>query len=192
MPSTCTTRLGCAVCAEDGSDCCRRGLAGGWKILLLPEEVTRMCQITGKDSREFTDTRPLVPQQMKGYIANALDDPLWALLACLWEHPVGIRGSCPFRETDGCVLPYGDKPFICRVYPLDFNITRGTLYLSRVTACPISQRATSADEVLMHFNDGRRALERRFDLYRRQFLSLLSQLSASQHCGQELPAGIIY
>jgi Fe-S-cluster containining protein len=164
----------------------------GWKILLMPDEVTRICQITGKASHEFTDASPLIAAQTEAYISNALDDPLWALLACLWEHPVGIQGRCPFRETDGCVLPYEDKPFICRVYPLDFNITRGTLYLSKVTACPISRSATSADEVLAHFKDGRRALEKRFDLYRSQFLSLLGQLSATEPRGQELPAGSIY
>ncbi|MCX8125617.1 MAG: hypothetical protein N3E40_00535, partial [Dehalococcoidia bacterium] len=76
----------------------------------------------------------------------------------------------------GCSLPYDKKPFLCRIYPLDFNITRGTIYLLGDTNCPVGASALNVDEVLLYFNDSLTDLKRHFQEFRKEWLALLGMM----------------
>lgn len=52
------------------------------------------------------------------------------------------EGRCPGATDTGCVLPYGERPLICRTYPfipcqvIGKNMQRQTIFLLRVDTCP--------------------------------------------------------
>ena len=170
----------CRDCIATTNGCCNTVFADGWKVILLPNEVKRISRLTAKDPCEFVDTSPLPPSQLRWYISRyALEDPLWVRFVSIWRHPIGLKNGCVFLRPEGCSLPYQDKPFLCQVYPLDFNITRGNIFLSKETNCPVGQNAYSVTEVVAYFGDDWRRVQRRFRVFRRDLLSLLRTIPAS-------------
>jgi hypothetical protein len=105
------------------------------------------------------------------------EDPLWVHFVSIWSRPTGIRGTCPFLSNTGCTLTYQDKPFICRIYPLDFNITWGGISPPKSTHCPVARLARSNEEVVGHFGDDWKALECGFGEFRQELISLLGAIS---------------
>lgn len=165
----------CRACiASDG--CCVFPLFDGWKIILLPTEVQRIAAFTGKDPSEFIDTTPLPLSQREDYLRLSVEDPLWSRLVSIWTQPSGFKNNCPFLQTEGCSLPYQVKPFLCQIYPLDFNITEGTIFLPEETDCLLLQRGSSIEEVLAHFNDDWENLQHRFEAFRSDVVSMLNIL----------------
>ena len=172
--------VGCHDCIATNGGCCNTIFTDDWKIILLPTEVKRISKLTGKAPSEFIDTSPLAPSQLRWYVSRyAVEDPLWVRLVSHWTHPAGLKNTCPFLVPNGCSFPYQDKPFLCQVYPLDFNITWGNIFLPKETSCPVGQSATSIKEVLAYFRDDWEGLQRRFRVFRRHFVSLLRTISAS-------------
>lgn len=143
---------------------------------MLPAEVQRIAEFTGKDPSEFIDTAPLTVSQLEDCLAFSTEDPLWARLFSLWTHPGGFKNSCPFVKAEGCSLPYQVKPFLCQAYPLDFNITAGTIFVPEKTDCPMVQSGKSLHEVLACFGDEWENLKRRFESFRRDCISWLNAL----------------
>lgn len=166
----------CHECIATDGGCCSFIFADGWKIILLPTEVKRIVELIGKDPSGFIDTTPLTPAQREWYISRfGVEDPLWVRLVSLWTNPSGFKNSCPFIQAEGCRLSYQEKPFLCRIYPLDFNITDGHIFLPKETACPIGQNAGSTKEVLDYFGDDWEALQRSSKAFRQDFISLLNE-----------------
>jgi Fe-S-cluster containining protein len=151
-------------------------LSDGWKITLLPEEVQLISKYTGKAPSEFIDTTPLPLSQLEDYNQFAAEDPPWSRLFSLWAQPSGFKNNCPFVRSEGCMLPYRVKPFLCRVYPLDFSITDGNIFLPVETDCQLLKSGGSINSVLACFNDDWESLQCRFEIFRHDFLSLLNTL----------------
>jgi Fe-S-cluster containining protein len=147
----------------------------GWKIILLPGEIQRIAEFTGEDPSYFIDNSPLTQNQLEFYTENTAEDPLWAQLFSAWTKPTGLKGSCSFLKREGCSLPYHIKPLLCQIYPLDFNITKGTLLLKGDMDCLLLQSVRSADEVSNRFEDNMDDLQLRFEAFRNEFLSLLTR-----------------
>ena len=175
----------CRVCITFDDGCCVFPLWDEWKIVLLPAEMQRISEFTGKDPSEFIDTTPLTPPQLEDYIDPGNEDPLWARLFSLWTQPSGFKDKCPFVMAEGCSLPYEVKPFLCQAYPLDFNITAGTLFVPEETDCPMLQSSRSLHEVLACFGDDWDSLQSRFEAFRQDFISLLNTLEGLEvaKCG---------
>ena len=146
----------------------------GWKIILLPGEVQRISEFAGKDPSSFVDNTPLTQNQLEFYTKDSVEDPLWAQLFSTWTKATGLKGSCNFLKKEGCSLPYHIKPILCQIYPLDFNITKGTLLLNGGMDCLLLQSVCSVDEVPNRFNDDMNSLQLRFNAFRDEFLSLLT------------------
>jgi Fe-S-cluster containining protein len=183
--------VSCHDCIVTSGGCCNTAFTDRWKIILLPNEVKRISKLTGKDPSEFVDTSPLAPSQLRWYVCQyAVEDPLWVQLVSLWGHPVGLKNSCPFLTCEGCSLPYQDKPFLCQVYPLDFNITRGDIFLPKDTSCPVGQSASAEEKVPAYFGDDWEGLQRRFRLFRTHLLLLLGTVLGIQHSRRQSPSSL--
>ncbi len=172
---------GCCDCIADDGGCCHIVFKKGWKILLFPGEIERISGITGKVPSEFVDTGPICSSQMEWYVDRfSREDPLWVHLVSEWEQPSGLVGRCPFLQQQGCALPYEGKPFICQIYPLDFNLTHGYSYLPKDTDCPAAIETRSVEGVLEYFNDDHEALERRHQAFRQDCLTLLGMVEKAR------------
>lgn len=166
----------CRDCISTGGGCCVGVFEDGWKLVLLPSEVKKISAITGKAPSEFADMSPLSARQLDWYTNGfAGEDPLWARLFQLWKRPSAIRSKCPFLTPSGCSLPYDSKPFLCRIYPLGFNITTNKFYYPPETDCIVERDLHSASEVLDHFHDDESHLGKSFQTFRRQCLELLEK-----------------
>ena len=169
----------CRVCIASDGGCCVFPLSDGWKIILLPTEVQLISEYTGKDPSEFIDATPLPSSQQEDYNQFNAKDPLWSRLFSLWTQPSGFKNNCPFVQSEGCSLPYQVKPFLCRVYPLDFNITDGNIFLPVETDCLMLMSVGSINSVLSCFDDDWESLQCRFEAFRHDFLSLLNMLEGT-------------
>jgi Fe-S-cluster containining protein len=169
---------GCPDCVAASAGCCKTVFLDDWKIILLPREIKRIAELTGKDPSQFVDSGPLSRSQLRWYVSRyTQEDPIWVKVVSQWKAATGLKASCPFLNSNGCTLPYRDKPFLCRVYPLDFNITQGTIFLSRETGCPVGQQASSVAEVLDYFRDDWESLKQHFMVFRQDFFLLLEMIS---------------
>jgi Fe-S-cluster containining protein len=170
------TRNACRVCIPVTGGCCVFALYDGWKIFVFPAEAQRIAEYTGKDIPEFLDTSPLVEGQRANLAENAEEDPLWSRLFSIWPEPGGFKGRCPFVQKDGCPLPYHVKPFICQMFPLDFNITANTINFRNDLECLVPQVAGSKAKITACFGDHCDHLDERFQAFRNDFISLLDTL----------------
>ena len=171
----------CHDCVNATGGCCKSVFNEGWKIILLPQEVKGISELTGKNPVEFVDNSPLSPYQKEWYATRPeLQDKLWARLFSRWDNPPGLKGGCPFLTKQGCLLPYQSKPFICQVFPLSFNITENEIFQPYETNCPVGKKAASAKDVLDYFNDDWVSLQRRFKMFRQECLDLLNQPAADK------------
>ena len=177
----------CRVCITFDDGCCVFPLWYEWKIVLLPTEIQRISEFTGKDPSEFIDTTPLTPPQLEDYVDSGNEDPMWARLFSLWTQPSGFKDECPFVTAEGCSLPYEVKPFLCQAYPLDFNVTDGTIFIDDKTSCLLLKGARSISEALACFGDDWDNLQSRFKIFRHDFLSLLDTIEGleARGSGQE-------
>ena len=167
----------CKQCIASSGGCCVSVFDAGWKIVLLPSEIKRISLVTSKNPTEFVDVSPLASVQRDWYASRyATEDPLWARLFSLWSRPCGIRSFCPFLTEKGCCLSYEAKPFLCRIYPLRFNITTGHIYHSQETDCPAGKTGKTIEEVIAYFDDNKASLERGFQAFRQEVLHWLSVL----------------
>ena len=169
-------RNACRDCISNSDGCCVYPFYDGWKIVLLPHEVQRISEFTGRAPETFADDSPLVNGQLEYYRENRKADPEWSQLFDRWKKPTGLKGKCPFLVPQGCTLPYNKKPFLCQAYPLTFNITANTIYREDDPDCLLIQAASCADHVLNRFKDSREELSSRFEEYRRDFYNLLESL----------------
>jgi Fe-S-cluster containining protein len=169
----------CRACIASAGGCCVFPLSDGWKIILLPAEVQLISEYTGKAPSEFIDTTPLPLLQQEAYNQFTAKDPLWSRLFSLWTQPSGFKNNCPFIQSEGCFLPYEVKPFLCRVYPLDFNITDGNIFVPVETDCLLLKSVGSINSVLACFDDDWGSLQGRFEAFRHDFLSLLNMLDGT-------------
>jgi hypothetical protein len=170
----------CRVCITFDDGCCVFPLWDEWKIVLLPAEIRRISEFTGKAASEFIDITPLTLPQLEDYIDPGKEDPLWARLFSLWTQPSGFKDKCPFVMAEGCSLPYHVKPFLCQAYPLDFNITAGTISVPEETDCHVLQSSGSLHEALACFGDDLYSLQRRFEEFRQDFILLLNTLDRGE------------
>lgn len=174
----------CRDCIKHSDGCCVYPFFDGWKIVLLPHEVRRISEYTGRPAQSFTDDSPLVLSQLEYYQENRNTDPQWSKLFDLWEKPTGLKGKCPFLVPQGCTLPYNKKPFLCQAYPLSFNITENTIFRDEDPDCLLIQAASSAGIVLDRFRDSHEDLSSRFEEYRSDFFDLLGSLQEpAEHRG---------
>lgn len=168
----------CHLCiADDG--CCVFPFYDGWKIVLLPSEVQRIAEYTGKDPSEFIDLTPLPLSQQEEYNQYNANDLLWSRLFSLWAEPSGLINNCPFVKKEGCSLPYNIKPFLCQAYPLDFNITDSKIMIPAETDCELLKSMGSLDSVLTYFHDDWDSLNSRFEAFRQDFIALLNNLEGT-------------
>lgn len=165
----------CRVCIIFSGGCCVFPLIDGWKIVLLPSEVLRISEFAGEDPSYFVDNNPLTQNQLEFYTKDNNEDPLWAQLFSTWTKPTGLKGRCKFLKKDGCSLPYHIKPFLCQIYPLDFNITESTVLWNGDMDCLLLQSVCSMDEVPNRFDDNLDSLQLRFTAFRNEFFSLLTR-----------------
>ena len=166
----------CRTCIPVTGGCCVFALYDGWKIFVLPAEAQRIAGYTGRDISEFLDTSPLVESQRAYLYENAGEDPLWSRLFSLWPNPGGFKGKCPFVQKDGCPLPYRIKPFICQMFPLDFNITANAINFRDDLECLVPLVADSKAKITACFGDHSDHLDERFQSFRSDFLVLLETL----------------
>jgi Fe-S-cluster containining protein len=170
-------RLYCKECIASLGGCCVSVFDDGWKIVLLPSEIKRISLVTSKNPTEFVDVSPLAPVQRDWYASRyAIEDPLWTRLFSFWSRPCGIKSFCPFLTEEGCRLSYEAKPFLCRIYPLGFNITTGYIYHAQETDCPAGKASKTIEEVIAYFDDNKASLERGFQGFRHEVLSWLNVL----------------
>ena len=179
-------RAYCKECIASSGGCCISVFDDGWKIVLLPSEIKRISLVTRKEPTEFVDVSPLAPVQRDWYASRyAIEDPLWTRLFSLWSRPCGIKSFCPFLSEEGCHLSYEAKPFLCRIYPLGFNITTGHICHAQETDCPAGKAGKTIEEVIAYFDDNKASLERGFQGFRQEVLYWLNVLeglhAAKQH-----------
>jgi len=172
--------ISCKLCIPLTGGCCNFALDNGWKIFVFPWEVKRIVEYTGKAASEFIDTGPLASGQMDYISSDADKDPLWVRLFSLWGNPSGFRERCPFVSRGGCRLPYQIKPFICQVFPLDFNITYNRIDFRWDMECLLSLVSGSEKEITCHFDDCSDHLNERFKVFRAEFLKLLDSVEQRQ------------
>jgi hypothetical protein len=166
----------CGVCISVTGGCCQFALYDGWKIFVFPAEAERIAGFTGRKTDEFVDTSPLVESQRAYFAENSHEDPLWARLFSIWDRPGGFKGKCPFLQKDGCPLPYRIKPFICQMFPLDFNITANSIDFRDDLECLIPLIADSKERITGCFGDHCERLDERFATFRNEFIQLLDSL----------------
>jgi Fe-S-cluster containining protein len=172
----------CRICIKQTGGCCVFPLESGWKIPILPSEVFRIAEYTGKEIPQFLDTTPLVKSQMDYYLG--MHDDIWARLFSIWQYPTGIKGRCHFLGRKGCMLPYNIKPFICQVFPLDFNITRNTIVINYSIECLLLQSLNSCEKVTEYFGDDFDALKHRYKVFMGDLILLLDHLEKARQSNQ--------
>ena len=176
----------CTRCIAATKGCCVTPFEDEWKIVLLPEEVESIAALARREPATFIDETPLVPDQREYYVESETDDPLWASLFARWERPTGFKGACPFLCSAGCTLPYEQKPFLCQVYPIEFNLTQGTLFLPALDeeeSCDVTMGARSPRDVTDCFGDNLESLQQRLDLFRQRALMLLEKIEGAGSSG---------
>jgi Fe-S-cluster containining protein len=109
-----TTHL-CALCARRGKTCCQNH-----EIYLTSHDVERIRAHTGRD--DFFEYK--VPSDA-GYQPDP-SDPIWSRHAFRPDHSRRIlrfdaRGDCPFLTGQGCSLPLGTRPLVCRLHPHSYD-----------------------------------------------------------------------
>lgn len=164
----------CSPCIKEKDDCCDSIFADNWKIILLPWEIKEISAYIGKKPSEFIDASPLIEDQLDYYTSQHVEDPLWARLFSVWKHPAGFKHSCPFLSKTGCLLPYTKKPFLCRIFPLEFNLTQNRIFLPEDNnLCNIAEDMGSINKILAYFGDNMDSLKQRFSMFRENALALL-------------------
>jgi len=141
--------------------------------------VESIAALSRRAPNTFIDETPLTPEQREHYLEGEKDDPLWASIFARWPAPTGFKGACPFLSRAGCSLPYDQKPFLCQVYPIEFNLTKGTLFIPGENddgSCDVTMAARSPRDVTDSFGDNLESLQRRLDLFRNRALKLLERL----------------
>jgi len=166
----------CRNCVSYNDGCCVYPFFWEWKIIVLPKEIERISQFSGKQPSEFIDDSPLVDSQLEYYTEQNGEDPLWGRLFEIWNKPTGLKGSCPFLKPEGCTLPYEVKPMLCQMYPLNFNITENKVFLSEEPDCLLYHVVSGKDEVLEHFKDNSEILQSRFNKFCNELKDLLYSL----------------
>lgn len=166
----------CKICIPLLGGCCVFPMYDGWKILVFPGEARRIAEYTGMDIPEFLDISPLKESQKEYLTSGCADDPLWSRLISLWPEPGGLKGRCPFISKTGCLLPYHIKPFICQIFPLDFNITENTINFRYDMECILTHLIGTKDKITACFGDRYDHLEERFQTFRGEFIRLLETL----------------
>jgi Fe-S-cluster containining protein len=169
----------CTRCIAATQGCCVTPFEDEWKIILLPDEVESIAALARREPATFVDKTPLVPDQREQYLKSETNDPLWASLFARWPRPTGFKDACPFLSRAGCTLPYDGKPFLCQVYPIEFNLTLGILFLPALDgeeSCDVTRAARSPRDVADCFGDNLEFLQRRLDLFRQRALKLLGKL----------------
>jgi Fe-S-cluster containining protein len=177
----------CTRCIAVTKGCCVTPFEDGWKIVLLPDEVESIAARARREPATFIDETPLVPDQREYYVESETDDPLWASLFARWPRPTGFKGACPFLSRAGCTLAYEQKPFLCQVYPIEFNLTQGTLFLPAVDeeeSCDVTRAARTPRDVTDCFGDNLESLQRRLDMFRQRALRLLKRIESRQADGR--------
>lgn len=164
----------CKPCIEEKDDCCDSIFADSWKIILLPWEINEISLFIGKKPSQFTDTSPLVEGELEYYLSQNAEDPMWASLFSAWKEPAGFKHSCPFLSKKGCRLPYTKKPFLCRIFPLEFNLTQNRIFLpDDYNLCNVAEDKGSIEKILEHFGDDMNGLRQRLNMFRENALELL-------------------
>jgi len=177
------TRNACRVCIPVTGGCCVFALYDGWKIFVFPAEAQTISEYTGRKISEFLDTSPLVESQRAYLAESSEEDPLWSRLFSIWLEPGGFKGKCPFVQKEGCPLPYHIKPFICQMFPLDFNITRNTIEFRDDLECLVPQVADSKERITACFGDHCYSLDERFHAFRNDFIALLDTMEKQAATG---------
>jgi Fe-S-cluster containining protein len=169
----------CRECITASNGCCI--FPANWKLILLPSDIKRIQLLTGKDPAEFIDTSALDLSQHHCYTRECMEaDPLWARIFNLWVQPTGIKNPCHFLTSEGCSLPYPSKPFLCRIYPLNFNVTSGQIDFNQETECRICEDKRSLKEVMDYFGDEIESVQTVFEAFKKDFIELLAHLGRPQ------------
>lgn len=103
----------CARCAAQGKTCCQNT-----EIFVTLGDVRRIAAAGHGD--DFTAIAPR---------AARVEDNAWdAAWSRLFAADGGRRilahrpdGDCVFLDANGCRLPMGVRPLVCRLYPYDYN-----------------------------------------------------------------------
>ena len=80
-----------------------------------------------------------------------------------------VKPVCPFREEDKMCLIYSLRPLACRLYPLDFKISEGEIYIILHVDCLFVR-------TLLQTRDFSQFLEKVFNLFHNCDRSLLRRI----------------
>jgi Fe-S-cluster containining protein len=119
----------CIRCARFHATCCQTS-----EVYVSPRDV-----LTIRDHIQQDDFYEFLKPQDPDYCAFDDEDPIWAQYVF---RPDGSRrvlkrrddGDCLFLGSFGCVLPLNVRPFVCRLFPLQYG-PEG-LYPEFSTKCP--------------------------------------------------------
>lgn len=106
----------CATCATIQRTCCQRA-----QIVVTDGDIARIALHSGRD--DFWHHAAPLSQE---YAEPDPDDPNWLRYTL---EPDGTRrvlrrseaAGCTFLGENGCVLPEGVRPLVCRLYPWAYN-----------------------------------------------------------------------
>lgn len=105
----------CVLCSRRQATCCQKT-----EILLTRADIGRIARATGRD--DFYERRPPTdPEQLP----DPAEDALWAgAFAADGSRAIlrhAANGDCGFLRRDGCALDMETRPFVCRLYPYEYD-----------------------------------------------------------------------
>jgi hypothetical protein len=155
----------CKSCIDENKDCCIKGLKNyKLRVFASKEEVK-----ASKHPERFEKIK-LDNIQIKDY-KNQNFDPIWKNIFDNYDEFYFLKESCPFVSDKGCKLGNKLKPFICLIFPVDFNLTKKEIIYNQKETDYIPCKAKNNynfNEYLSNFKITKEFLQKRLNTYYNQ------------------------
>ena len=155
----------CKLCLDQQKDCCINGLKKYNLRVFASKEEVRISNAYGVF--EKINLNNFSNQQTKDYQLRDYD-PIWKRIFTEYKEFYFLKEPCQCISPQGCGLGDEKKPFICLIFPADFNLTKREIIYNQKETDYIPCKAKKKynfDKYLTNFNITKDFLQNRLNKY---------------------------
>lgn len=158
----------CKKCLNENRDCCINGLKKyNLRVFASKEEIKRIGVFKGFEKLKMGN---IENSQVREYQKQDYDS-VWKNIFTKYDEFYILKYPCIFISPKGCKLSNKKKPFICLIFPADFDLTKKKIIYNQTETDYIPCKAKKAynfKNYLKKFNITKAFLQKRLNLYYQQ------------------------